>query len=42
MAAEGRLRPPIARVLPLADIAAGHRLLESRQLFGKVVLRVAP
>jgi NADPH:quinone reductase-like Zn-dependent oxidoreductase len=34
----GRLRPVVDRVLPLADVAAGHRLIESRAAFGKVVL----
>src|SRR4051794_1088053 len=34
----GRLRPIVDRVLPLAEVAAGHRLLESRQVFGKLVL----
>jgi NADPH:quinone reductase-like Zn-dependent oxidoreductase len=34
----GRLRPVIHAVMPLAEAAAGHRLLEARQAFGKVVL----
>jgi NADPH:quinone reductase-like Zn-dependent oxidoreductase len=34
----GRLRPVVDRVLPLADIATGHRLIESRAAFGKIVL----
>jgi NADPH:quinone reductase-like Zn-dependent oxidoreductase len=34
----GRLRPVVDRVLPLADVATGHRLIEARALFGKVVL----
>lgn len=38
LAAEGRLRPVVDRVLPLVDVAAGHRVLESRAAFGKVVL----
>lgn len=34
----GKLAPVIERVLPLADIAEAHRLLESNETFGKVVL----
>ena len=36
----GRLNPVVHQVLPLAEIAEGHRILESREAFGKVVLRV--
>jgi NADPH:quinone reductase-like Zn-dependent oxidoreductase len=36
----GRLRPIVGRVLPLAAVADGHRLLEDRAVFGKVVLTV--
>ena len=36
----GRLKPVVDRVLPLWDAAEGHRLLESRAVFGKVVLEV--
>jgi alcohol dehydrogenase len=36
----GRLRPVVDRVLPLDQIAEAHRLLENRELFGKVVLRI--
>ena len=39
--AAGRLRPPIARVLPLAEAAEAHRLMQSSAHFGKIVLRVA-
>jgi len=38
--AAGKLRPIVDRVLPLAEIGDAHRLLESRAVFGKVVLAV--
>lgn len=36
----GRLRPVVAHVLPLDQVAEGHRLLEERKVFGKVVLEI--
>ena len=39
--AASRLRPPIHQVLPLAEAAAAHRLMQSSDHFGKIVLRVA-
>jgi NADPH:quinone reductase-like Zn-dependent oxidoreductase len=36
--AAGRLRPVVHQVLPLAEAAQGHRILEERRAFGKVVL----
>lgn len=36
--AAGRLRPVVHAVMPLAEAASAHRLLEARQAFGKVVL----
>ena len=36
----GALRPVVDRVLPLEEIAEGHRVLEGREAFGKVVLTV--
>ena len=36
--ARGSLHPVIDRTLPLAECAEGHRLLEERAVFGKVVL----
>lgn len=37
---DGRLAPVIHRVLPLAEAAEAHRILERREAFGKVVLSV--
>jgi NADPH:quinone reductase-like Zn-dependent oxidoreductase len=34
----GSLRPVVDSVLPLAEVAEGHRRLEAREVFGKVVL----
>jgi NADPH:quinone reductase-like Zn-dependent oxidoreductase len=34
----GRLKPVVHQVLPLAEVAAAHQLLESRAVFGKLVL----
>lgn len=36
--AAGRLEPVVHRVMPLAEAADAHRLLENRAAFGKVVL----
>jgi len=35
---EGKLQPVLDRVLPLKEAREAHRLLEARQVFGKVVL----
>jgi len=37
---EGKLKPVVGQVLPLEAAAEGHRLLEERRAFGKVVLQV--
>ena len=37
----GELRPVVGRVLPWTQIAEAHRLLENREVFGKVVLEVS-
>jgi NADPH:quinone reductase-like Zn-dependent oxidoreductase len=37
---EGRLKPVIGEVLPLAETARGHRILEEGATFGKVVISV--
>lgn len=39
--ADGTLRPIVAAVLPLDDVARGHELVASNTVVGKVVLRVA-
>jgi NADPH:quinone reductase-like Zn-dependent oxidoreductase len=38
LAAEAKLDPVIDRRLPLAEAAEAHRLIEAREVFGKVVL----
>jgi NADPH2:quinone reductase len=37
--ASGELHPTLAREFPLEDVAAAHRLIETRSVFGRVVLR---
>ncbi len=37
---QGRLKPVVGATLPLDQAAEAHRLLEARQVFGKVVLQV--
>jgi NADPH2:quinone reductase len=39
--ARGECAPPINHVFPLAEAAAAHRLMESSEHIGKIVLRVA-
>jgi NADPH:quinone reductase-like Zn-dependent oxidoreductase len=36
--AEGKMRPVVDRTLPLSECAQGHRLIEDRAQFGKIVL----
>ena len=38
LAAEGALKPVVYRALPLAEAAAAHRIVDSREAFGKVLL----
>jgi NADPH2:quinone reductase len=38
--ASGRIRAVVDKVLPLADAAEAHRMMESNANFGKIVLRV--
>ncbi|HET7322204.1 MAG TPA: NAD(P)H-quinone oxidoreductase [Longimicrobiaceae bacterium] len=37
--ASGRIRPVVERVFPFSEIAEAHRLLETNETFGKVILR---
>jgi putative PIG3 family NAD(P)H quinone oxidoreductase len=41
MIADGRVRPSIGAVLPIQEAGAAHRLLESGDVTGKIVLRVS-
>jgi tumor protein p53-inducible protein 3 len=36
----GQIRPPIYRVLPLAQAAEGHRIMAASEHFGKIILSV--
>ncbi len=38
----GEIAPVIDRVLPLEEVAEGHRALEAGEQFGKIVIRVQP
>jgi NADPH:quinone reductase-like Zn-dependent oxidoreductase len=38
LAARGKVDPVIDHVLPLSDLAEGHRIIENREVFGKVVI----
>ncbi len=40
LVAQGKLKPVIAKVFPLSDMRAAHKLLASRDYYGKVVLKV--
>jgi alcohol dehydrogenase len=39
MVTAGQLHPIVDRVLPLADTAEGERLLEDREVFGKILIK---
>ncbi|HET8626592.1 MAG TPA: zinc-binding dehydrogenase, partial [Thermomicrobiales bacterium] len=41
LAGEGRLRPVIHRCFPLAEASAAQALVESREVFGRVLLTVS-
>lgn len=36
----GRLHPVIDRILPISEVAEGHRILEAREAFGKIVFEI--
>jgi NADPH:quinone reductase-like Zn-dependent oxidoreductase len=38
LVAEGKLKPIVHKALPLAQAAEGHRVVDSRDFFGKVIL----
>ncbi len=38
---QGKVRPPVGRVLPLVQAAQAHRLMASRQSMGKILLDVS-
>ncbi len=38
LVAEGKLKPVVHKALPLSQAAEGHRIVDSRDFFGKVVL----
>ena len=40
LAGKGELNPVIDRELPLGEAAAAHRLIEAREVLGKIVLSV--
>jgi NADPH:quinone reductase-like Zn-dependent oxidoreductase len=37
---QGKIRPQIYRTFPLAEAAAAHRLMETSEHIGKIVLTV--
>jgi NADPH:quinone reductase len=39
--AQGRLRPPIYKVLPASEAAAAHRMMQASEHFGKIILKFA-
>lgn len=39
LAAAGQLRIPYDRVLPLSDIAEGHRVMDAHEMAGKIVIK---
>jgi D-arabinose 1-dehydrogenase-like Zn-dependent alcohol dehydrogenase len=39
LVANGRIKPVIDRILPLEQVAEAHRMVENREVFGRIVLR---
>jgi NADPH:quinone reductase-like Zn-dependent oxidoreductase len=37
---EGEIRPPIYKVLPMAEAATAHRMMQASEHFGKIVLAI--
>jgi NADPH2:quinone reductase len=35
----GKLRPPIYKVIPAADAPTAHRMMQSSEHFGKIILK---
>jgi acryloyl-coenzyme A reductase len=42
LVSRGRVRPEIAAVIDIADVAKGHALMENKETIGRVVLRHTP
>lgn len=40
LASEGKLRPVVSHVMPLAEIVEAHRLVESRRTVGKIAVEI--
>jgi|GEM_PF-7090336 len=40
--AAGQVQPVINRIIPLGDLDKGLQRLESRQLFGKIIVTLRP
>jgi len=38
---QGRLRPPIYKVVPASEAAAAHRMMQASEHFGKIILKFA-
>jgi NADPH:quinone reductase-like Zn-dependent oxidoreductase len=41
LVARRKLRPVVDRIIPLEQVVEGHRALEARQVFGKIVLAIS-
>lgn len=38
--AEGKIKPPISRILPLSEAGIAHQMIESGDVLGKLILRI--